>query len=1471
MKAPVFSSTLLILLLICQYQGLSQTGMPENGCAPLVVNFNPPPGLNSWYWDFDDSAISFLEAPSHLFAKPGVYTISLRETQDGPLIGETTVTVYAMPSLQIEPLPAKVCPEASITLSDLTNYDPVLQPITRFWTLGNGGFSEVDNPTFSYAKPGLYTLSLKATSALSGCVSTVIFPNLVEVYTPPTPVIMTNPDPPTACEGPLVVSYSNASTGFQPLNYLWSYNGQTSTGLNIPPQTYTNAGAYEVSLQVTDGRGCTATTIDTASVGVEFFDVNVPGYLCYMDTLKIDNKVPSGTHLWDFGPEASTQYSIQRNPLIFYTNPGIYPITYSWISTTGGCQLDTVFYLEVENPMIDFTSDIPDHCSAPVELIFLPNYSGGSYRWEFDKFGSSEDESPLFTYPVDGNSLSISGRRLVSTTLFFESKGGCLDTLTKVDTLHITTAAFLAEDYNECAPFEIELIDLSYASTPIVRWHWIFGDGNEYVTTQPNDIPAHVYEECGVFKASLIVEDAAGCIDTSYLVEFKVCGCTDTIITGGGGGISILPPDVILPPFIGNGDTLCGNDSLFLQIISKPNIRYLRLEGDGDRLWHCSDARDTINVKWLFNNEPGHKIIKLTQITYLGDVYVVDTFLHFYIQGARAMGAYQTQCADPYTVQFTNKSINFTLIEWQFPDGFTTDEADPIYTFSASGDYQVILGAWDELSGCPPTFDTLDVYIRDVKADFFSPPTGCLNGPVPLDGSASVDVNGTCYKGYDWYFSSGQRPRTLGVPFDTVYFNQACEQTITLIATDINGCKDTVSRQIVIEEIQSTFTLDRDKYCLPATLVPQSTIEPICTNLESVRWTFGMDTLTTQNPEFVLEQGAASVDSFFYITLVTMTATGCSFETTDSILIYKPFSKITVKPDPPSICRFDVLTFNALDYIEGGSFLNFSWDFGTNIPMGSGSQVSPAFPDTGVFNVVLYFEEDISGCLDSLMLEVEVQDPPDIVYTTNADGLTTLCQPFVLQFFTDSDTTGLTFDWDFGNGESSTLATPATVFEKGLFEVTLIVNSSLGCADTLSWSFETQGPQGDFNFDKIGICLGETIQLTLSDTTEVGTWTWDFGDGTVLEGGNPVNHTYTNLPDSGGWVIQLLLIDPDELCPLTIEKSLTVIEIVPDFGLADSLLCAGKEIGILNFTSGATDYLWTFNNQTFNDKEPVITIPPSGGPFELKLVAWNDSLGCTDSLTRLIEIDDFSLMQLFGDTICEGDTALIGFLDTLSGFMVSWTPSNTLFSPDSSITAAIPDTTTVYYVSLDDGAGCLVMDSVEVVVYQDFSSFSDWDTLVLTGTTLTLPGPQRPGLIYQWIPPDGLSCSNCPNPTFTANQDRIYRLVLTDSLGCFEGELMFTITVATDSIDIPNVFTPNGDNVNDFFHPVIPGLGVAILDMKIYSRWGNLIYDQDNPGVGWDGTHKGVECPMDVYAYVIKAGFLDGREHYFRGDITLVR
>ena len=120
-------------------------------------------------------------------------------------------------------------------------------------------------------------------------------------------------------------------------------------------------------------------------------------------------------------------------------------------------------------------------------------------------------------------------------------------------------------------------------------------------------------------------------------------------------------------------------------------------------------------------------------------------------------------------------------------------------------------------------------------------------------------------------------------------------------------------------------------------------------------------------------------------------------------------------------------------------------------------------------------------------------------------------------------------------------------------------------------------------------------------------------------------------------------------------------------------------------------------------------------------------------------------------------------------------------------------------------------------------------------------------------------------PTYTANKDGTYWVKVTDTLANCSSITSITLECNIEPI-IPNVFTPNGDGFNDNF--VIKNTYGWNIDLKIYNRWGNIVYQSSNYQNNWDGK----DVADGTYYYIIKAkNLLSNYEKELHGSLTILR
>jgi len=128
-------------------------------------------------------------------------------------------------------------------------------------------------------------------------------------------------------------------------------------------------------------------------------------------------------------------------------------------------------------------------------------------------------------------------------------------------------------------------------------------------------------------------------------------------------------------------------------------------------------------------------------------------------------------------------------------------------------------------------------------------------------------------------------------------------------------------------------------------------------------------------------------------------------------------------------------------------------------------------------------------------------------------------------------------------------------------------------------------------------------------------------------------------------------------------------------------------------------------------------------------------------------------------------------------------------------------------------------------------------------------------------------------------ESQVYSLTIFDENGCSGSDDILVEIDRNRNVFVPNAFSPNGDGVNDLFRPFI-GPGVANVNfMRVFDRWGELVFSTDDLPVflptdlddsGWDGTLNGQLMNPGVYVYIIEVEFVDGIVLLFRGDVTLL-
>jgi gliding motility-associated-like protein len=202
-----------------------------------------------------------------------------------------------------------------------------------------------------------------------------------------------------------------------------------------------------------------------------------------------------------------------------------------------------------------------------------------------------------------------------------------------------------------------------------------------------------------------------------------------------------------------------------------------------------------------------------------------------------------------------------------------------------------------------------------------------------------------------------------------------------------------------------------------------------------------------------------------------------------------------------------------------------------------------------------------------------------------------------------------------------------------------------------------------------------------------------------------------------------------------------------------------------------------------------------------------------------------------------------------------------------------------YELTVTDATGCTVSSNKIVELSVPLSMVFAQDTVeVLTGQTATLIPILNVAdsslALINWTPSDALSCADCLKPIVSPTLSTSYQVTVTDKNDCSATSKVFVEVIDTKPVDfyIPNAFTPNDDGVNDFFEINLPS-GIVFKTLQIFDRWGELIFQSNNPQNSWDGTYKGKLMPLEVYIYVLNYASNRATENElsFSGDVTVIR
>lgn len=579
---------------------------------------------------------------------------------------------------------------------------------------------------------------------------------------------------------------------------------------------------------------------------------------------------------------------------------------------------------------------------------------------------------------------------------------------------------------------------------------------------------------------------------------------------------------------------------------------------------------------------------------------------------------------------------------------------------------------------------------------------------------------------------------------------------------------------------------------------------------------------------------------------------GASSGTVTVTIIVDTSLSIDITPKAPVICPSQSVVLTA-----SGAATSYTWSPASGLSATNGNTVNVSPNATQIYTVQ---GSDAMGCTgwDTVTISVAPLPPAS---AGNPTVLTCASQTVSL-----SGSGGGGYLWS-GPGILSGGSTPnPSVQLPGVYTVT--VTSAYGCmaSSSVSVSQDNSPPAISASGTQTLNCSPHTAVLSATATPGTASYSWTSQGGSIV--GPDANSSVTvNQPGT----YQVIVTNTANGCSSSAFVNVVNAPGVPMVTISpvssgSVITCVNPSVALLaNASPSGLSYAWSTGSNT-----PSTTVTSAG---VVTLSVTNVQAGCTIS-TQYTVASNTSVPTLSVSSAvipCSASSTPLHAQSSDPGVAYSWTgPGAGSIVSGAGTATPVVNAGGNYTVTVTDlSSGCSTTSVVTVVKNSVHAAF--------TASPLTGPAPLTVNFNNQssagadhWAFGDGY-ISSAANPSYVYSANGTYTVALIVSQGgC--SDTAYAVIVVRDPMDVevPNVFTPNGDTYNDLFH--VTSYGVKEMTMSVFDRWGRLVFEDTAQDPVWDGNIKGGgKAPDGTYFYVIKASDEAGDQVEKKGSLSLFR
>jgi gliding motility-associated-like protein len=397
-------------------------------------------------------------------------------------------------------------------------------------------------------------------------------------------------------------------------------------------------------------------------------------------------------------------------------------------------------------------------------------------------------------------------------------------------------------------------------------------------------------------------------------------------------------------------------------------------------------------------------------------------------------------------------------------------------------------------------------------------------------------------------------------------------------------------------------------------------------------------------------------------------------------------------------------------------------------------------------------------------------------------------------------------------------------------------------------------------------------------------YSWNFGDGGTDTARYP-SHTFTA---AGVYKVRLITANPDACKTLdTAYLTITVDTIFEHPAFTYTVLdsCNPYTVSfnnnsVFSSTPGSstfTKFTWLFGDGTsYSGNTPPVHNYSGIGTYTVSLVMV-DTTACNSPDTLKLPVRINSLLVKAGfnvpDSICLGSPVTLTD-SSANGTSYTWDFGDGNSSTSAS-TTHIYDSVGTYTIKhvVRNPNSCNGVDSVQktvVVVTGPTADFTFSPLTPITNVPTSFTNESVNATKYLWDFGDGANSTDV-NPSHFYKRTGTYKVCLQakNNTSCPASACKMVSADVQPLADLPTGFSPNGDGKNDILF--VRGAAIQTMDVKIFNRWGQKVFETTDMNEGWDGNFNGQPQPIDAYAFILNVTFIDGTTYEKKGNVTLLR